>query len=151
MKINMKNKNYKKILKYSLVIIWMIVIFNFSKDPAEVSNGKSGLVINFITVLGIDVNGMFGKMTNFIIRKIGHFTEYFVLCMLIVFSLKNEVKNNKKYIISIITTFLYACSDEIHQLFVPGKSGRITDVLIDTVGGIIAILIYKGIVKLKIV
>ncbi|MCD3349426.1 VanZ family protein [Clostridium botulinum D/C] len=149
MNINMTNKSCKRILKYCLVITWMIVIFNFSKDPAEVSNGKSGLVIKLITVMGIDVNGIFGKMANFIIRKVGHFTEYFVLCALIVFSLKNEAKNNRKYIIAIIITFLYACSDEIHQLFVPGRSGRVNDVLIDTAGGILAILIYKGIVKLK--
>ena len=37
-------------------------------------------------------------------------------------------------------TFLYACTDEIHQLFVPGRAGKFTDVLIDTTGGIIMLL-----------
>ena len=37
-------------------------------------------------------------------------------------------------------TFLYACTDEFHQLFVPGRAGRFTDVLIDTTGGIIMLL-----------
>jgi VanZ family protein len=40
-------------------------------------------------------------------------------------------------------TFLYACSDEFHQLFVPGRAGRFTDVLIDcTVAGLITIIIW---------
>jgi len=37
--------------------------------------------------------------------------------------------------------FLYACSDEIHQLFVPGRSGKFTDVLIDSAGALLAVLL----------
>ena len=44
------------------------------------------------------------------------------------------------FLIPIGVTFLYACTDEFHQLFVPGRAGRFTDVLIDTTGGIIMLL-----------
>ena len=37
-------------------------------------------------------------------------------------------------VISIIFSFLYACTDEIHQIFVPGRSAQFRDVLIDTLG-----------------
>ena len=46
----------------------------------------------------------------------------------------------KGYIIAISTVFIYACTDEFHQLFVPGRSGQFTDVLIDTAGGLIGLV-----------
>ena len=47
---------------------------------------------------------------------------------------------HKGYIIAISTVFIYACTDEFHQLFVPGRSGQFTDVLIDTAGGLIGLV-----------
>ncbi|KGM97861.1 VanZ family protein [Clostridium novyi A str. 4552] len=145
----MINKDYKIILKYCLVITWMIVIFCFSKDPATVSNEKSDFVIESLTSLGIDIGGIFGKMSTFIVRKMGHFTEYFVLCILLIFALACKFKVKKTYIAAISITFLYACSDEFHQLFVPGRSGKIMDVLIDTIGGLVAIIIYKIVLSIR--
>lgn len=53
--------------------------------------------------------------------------------------------NSKILIISILMCVIYACSDEIHQLFVFGRSGEIRDVLIDFIGSFIGILIvYKS-------
>ena len=49
--------------------------------------------------------------------------------------------NWKKILISIGLAFLYACSDEIHQLFVNGRSGEFTDVLLDTCGAGFGILV----------
>ena len=50
--------------------------------------------------------------------------------------------DNKKSLVkvslqSLIFTFLYACSDEFHQLFITGRSGEFRDVMIDTIGGFI--------------
>lgn len=145
----MKNIKLRNLAKYSLVTAWMIVIFCFSKDPATVSNEKSDFVIESLTAIGIDVGGMFGKMSTFIVRKMGHFTEYFILCALLIFALKGKFKIKSNYMVSIVITFLYACSDEFHQLFVPGRSGRIIDVLIDTTGGLLAIVICIIISKIK--
>ena len=47
---------------------------------------------------------------------------------------------------------LYASTDEIHQLFVPGRSGMVRDVFIDSIGGIIGVgitFIYENIKKKK--
>lgn len=136
-------------MKYGLVIAWMIVIFCFSKDPATVSNEKSDFVIESLTSVGIDVGGIFGKMSTFIVRKMGHFTEYFILCALLIFALKSKFKMKSNCMISIVITFLYACSDEFHQLFVPGRSGRIIDVLIDTTGGLLATFMFCMLDKFK--
>ncbi|NOH16250.1 VanZ family protein [Clostridium cochlearium] len=137
------SKNHKKILKYILVLVWMIIIFKFSSDPAEISDGKSGFIIEAINSLGINISSTLGEFTNFTIRKIGHVGEYFILTILLISALKEDFKIEKVYIISILVTFLYACSDEIHQIFVPGRAGRFSDVLIDLFGGILAVFIVK--------
>lgn len=137
------SKNHKKILKYILVLVWMIIIFKFSSDPAEISDGKSGFIIEVINSLGINISSALGKFTNFIIRKIGHIGEYFILTLLLISALKEDLKIEKTYWLSILVTFLYACSDEIHQRFVPGRAGRFSDVVIDLFGGILAVFIVK--------
>jgi len=53
--------------------------------------------------------------------------------------------NNKSILISIIICIIYATSDEIHQLFVPGRSCQLLDILIDTIGSVIGIYLYKKI------
>lgn len=42
---------------------------------------------------------------------------------------------------SILFSFLYACTDELHQIFVPGRSAQFRDVLIDTLGASFGIAI----------
>ena len=53
----------------------------------------------------------------------------------------------KLVLISILVVLLYSISDEVHQLFVPGRSGEAFDVMIDTMGGFISTnilyLIYR--------
>jgi VanZ family protein len=52
---------------------------------------------------------------------------------------------NKKYILySLLICLIYSISDEVHQIFVPGRSGEVFDVLIDTLGSFIGInILYK--------
>ena len=57
---------------------------------------------------------------------------------------RHNIYDKRIYIITIIFCFLYACSDEIHQLFIPGRSGELLDVLIDTTGGILSSFIYTS-------
>lgn len=121
--------------KWIFAIAWMIIIFKFSNDPADISNEKSGFVINLLGSLGINLNNYFGELANFVVRKAGHFTEYFILYMLLYNAISEKVSFKKCLILSLMITFLYASSDEFHQTFVPGREGRFRDVLIDTLGG----------------
>lgn len=136
-------KQKTKYFKWALVLIWMIVIFSFSNDPAVVSDSKSGFVLEFLNNLGIDLNSTLGELANFVIRKAAHFMEYFILYMLLFNALNDDFSLNKALVISLAVTFLYACSDEIHQIFVPGREGRFRDVLIDTSGGAFAAILMK--------
>jgi len=88
------------------------------------------------------------------VRKAAHFTLYMVggfIIYLTCLSFTNEVKVRfKNIIISILGSFLYACSDEFHQKFSYGRSSEIKDVLIDTTGAIFGILIAIIIVSIII-
>jgi VanZ family protein len=125
----------KKNIRIILVVIWMALIFYFSSMPAAVSSQKSDFVIKIFELLGLDLNSILGSMADFVVRKAGHFTEYFILFLLWFNVLFEKIKLRKAIGYSLAAVFLYACTDEFHQLFVPGRAGRFTDVLIDFSGG----------------
>ena len=139
----------KKIIKILLVLIIMFTIFKFSSERDTVSTKRSdGIIIRTCEfVLGRQLSDkekeIYLEKYVVYVRKTAHFTLYFLLGLTYISLLKEFNLNDKKLLIYIIIfVFIYACSDEIHQLFVPGRSGEITDVLIDTTGGILASFIY---------
>lgn len=140
--INRYFKEKKDIINLLLIIIWMVFIFFMSSQPAEASDSQSLGIINVLSKLGIDMNGIFGDIANFIVRKCAHFLEYMILGFLIIKLIKEDL--NQKYILLIVIAgvFLYACTDEFHQLFVPGRDGNFRDILIDTSGGTLSALLF---------
>jgi VanZ family protein len=70
---------------------------------------------------------------DFWLRKAGHVSEYAILTLLV---LRYALAKNRKspIVLAGAVAFLYACSDEFHQLFVPGRSGAVRDVFIDGIG-----------------
>ena len=60
---------------------------------------------------------------------------------------KNGNENMRRILISVVLAFTYACSDEIHQLFVPGRSGEFRDVCIDTCGASFGILLVWCVIR----
>lgn len=134
-------KNKRKVINWILLIMWMTVIFTMSNQPANISDSQSEGVIRILSSIGINANGIFGDLANFIVRKCAHFSEYMILAILF-FNVVRLYFNMKEIIISTIAfVFIYACSDEIHQLFVPGRESAFRDVLIDTLGGTTSVLI----------
>ena len=87
---------------------------------------------------------------NGVIRKVAHFSLY--LCVgLVTMSLMIVIMKGKmrfRWLISLAIGIIYAVSDEIHQMFVDGRSAMITDVMIDSCGVIVGILVSIGIYKL---
>ncbi|WP_446898216.1 VanZ family protein [Clostridium sp. LBM24168] len=130
------NKN----IRWLLVILWIIIIFIFSNQPGNVSDEKSKFVVGLFNAIGVNLNNLFGNMANFAIRKISHFMEYLILYILLLNALYEKSKVKRALLISIIIVFLYACLDEVHQLFIPGRSSRIRDIIIDTAGGFAGLL-----------
>jgi VanZ family protein len=138
----------KRIIYGILMVIWMVVIFSFSNSTGVKSDSLSKKVIsNAITlyenVTNKDVdNEYYLEKLDFPVRKLAHFTEYAILGFLVInFCLSFNMLYAGTF--SILLCFLYAMSDEFHQLFINGRSGQFTDVLIDTSGAIIMIGIIK--------
>lgn len=141
----MINKYFTKkkyVINLLLIIIWMTFIFLMSNQPAETSDSQSLGIISMLSKLGIDMSGIFGDIANFIVRKCAHFLEYMILGFLIINLIKEDLK--LKYIILIVIggVFLYACTDEFHQLFVSGRDGNLRDIFIDTSGGTVSALLF---------
>lgn len=127
-----------------LVLIWMSLIFMISHTPNDASYEASKEIVSSV-VGNTATNTMVlnGMTLNKLVRKLAHVVEYFVLSMLVINALKNYNLTNKQlYMYSLTLCTLYACSDEIHQYFV-GRSASISDILIDTCGIVIGILLYK--------
>ena len=132
----------KKHKEWILVLGWMVLIFLFSSQPGEVSSGNNKFVIYLFNLLGLDLNSIFGTLSDFLVRKAAHFTEYFILFILLYRAIRVEKNAGiKAFTYSILIVFLYACSDEFHQAFVPGRGPAFRDVMVDTCGGLTAFLI----------
>ena len=145
----------KKVIKFILIVLWLGIIFMFSADNSMESTKKSdSVVIKIIEpLLGKRFSNRedkyFEKLVLFV-RKGAHFTVYLILGILLVsFVREFRVINYKSLLIAICLAFLYACSDEVHQLFVSGRSGEKRDVVLDTVGAMVGCLIYYGLYKLR--
>ena len=137
-----------KIIKFILIILCMTFIFSLSADSGEASEKKSDSVIVKFTEtilhrkLTDEEKEKYIEKTVVLVRKSAHFTLYFILGLLIISFLKEFGLSKKSIIISIIVVLLYAVSDEIHQTFIPGRSGEVLDVLIDTIGGSLSTVLY---------
>lgn len=122
----------------------MIIIFLFSAKPAVSSAESSRTIAN--AILNIAENFMDPALwqedrdnvldtVDHIVRKTAHFTEYAVLASAIELHYWITKRKGIRFIfLSILFSFLYAATDEFHQLFVPGRSGEFKDVMIDTAG-----------------
>ena len=122
-----------------LILLWMLLIFIMSSFDATESTNQSNFIVNIITNI-FKIENI--ELLSLIIRKLAHFTEYLILGFLTINMLnKNDI--SKKYLLSILICIIYATSDEIHQILVPGRACQIRDVLIDSIGSITGVYLYK--------
>ena len=146
-----------KIIFTILLIAWMIIIFLFSNQDATKSQSTSDKVASIIIDTATSITnqkitkqekGKWIENTRFVIRKLAHLTLYFILGILAYFTFQSYSVSHP-LIYGICFCFLYACSDEIHQIFSSGRGPKILDVLIDTSGALLSNLILYCIYKLK--
>lgn len=136
--------NKKRIIYGVLVIVWMILVFAFSSQNGEESQKTSGYVteriIKIVTEVKPDVEPeKIEEDISFVVRKMAHFSIYFVGGILIFNFLGTfSMKLKKTILLTIIFGSLYAISDEMHQLFISDRAGQIRDILIDSAGVMIA-------------
>lgn len=144
-----KNLIFKRVLFLILLAIAFYVIYNFSAQNGEISGSLSLKVTEFIVKIVSKVKNMdevvklhYIEKLHPIIRKLAHFSVYTVVGFSIMgFMCTFDIKNIIKVIISFSVGVTYAISDEIHQYFIPGRSARVFDVCIDSLGVLTGIFI----------
>lgn len=152
----MKDGSKVKIVILAVITcLWMAVIFFFSSRDTDESTMDSNRVVTLIGrlfVRGFDEKSEqekqeFVESISHIVRKCAHATEYAILAILSFVTISAAFSGKKSIMTRPIRIFtawgwatVYACTDEIHQLFVPGRSGQITDVMIDSLGAFAGIL-----------
>jgi VanZ family protein len=141
----LRKYNQRKLLLLLAVVIWMAIIFKLSAQPGEQSNLLSSRVTGVIVAAlrSVDPDASVAAFNHFI-RKCAHFLVYMILGIvgLFVFS-KLGYARKKGLLLTLMVCVGYAISDEVHQYFVPGRTPRITDVLIDSFGAVLGIGLYK--------
>ena len=134
-------KQTKRVLYWGITLVLMILIFSFSAKNGTSSAGMSigyakelARILSFLGFFQIHSNAdlmMHAEAVHTFVRKTAHFTEYAVLGFF---------------------TYKYASTDEIHQMFVPGREGKVFDVMIDSCGafcGIMVSLITQKLIEKK--
>lgn len=138
------NGSIKKYLAWTPALAIAGMIFFFSSQPAYASTASSSRLSRLLLSLA-DLWGMISLENSDIaalclqmempIRKSAHVFEFIVLNLSILYALHVWSMRGLRWVAAAWTiTVLYACTDEIHQLFVPGRAGMVTDVMIDSMG-----------------
>ena len=133
-------------------VLIMAFIFFQSSLTADLSGAESGFIVNLIVRLLGNVPGNI----SFVIRKLAHFSEYLLLGVSLSLSARDilsitvyrergslSLMHNQTIKISLLIGSLYAVSDELHQMFVPGRSCEIRDMIIDSCGVFDGPLIWR--------
>ena len=127
------------IRNYVIVCGWAIVIFTLSHQPATVSSGQSGVIVGHLQQA---IPGVSTAILTFLVRKSAHIIAYFILGILMYRALCITIHRWRARTVAslaLLSCSLYAVTDEIHQLFVPGRSGELRDVMIDSIAALVGV------------
>ena len=130
-------------------LVWGVAISGLSTQGFS-SAHTSRYIIPFLHWLLPSASHQTLELLHHLIRKCAHFTEYFILSLLILRGIRAGEKgwHLRWALVTVLIVFGYAGLDEFHQSFVPGRQAAFTDVLIDTSGGVAAQLIASLVVLL---
>lgn len=137
----------KKIIYTILVVIWGISVFLFSNQNGEKSKETSDIITKPIVNM-VKKENIKEEDISFAVRKVAHFTIYFIGGILIFnLLLQYNIERKKCILYSILFIVAYATMDEIHQYFIAKRTAKVMDVGIDTMGAILGILVRNSIAQ----
>ena len=167
------NKNHSnklpvliKLLSFIPTALLLFLIFGFSAQDGESSGSLSFQISLFLVRLASpllpaamseEVLIERAELIHYFVRKAAHMTEYFLLALSLqlpfaAFS-SGRLSMKIRILLGFAATILFAALDEFHQSFVPGRSGNLTDVCIDSAGALIAslcLIIFYSIYQKKL-
>lgn len=131
----------------------MASIFYLSHKPAvdsnKLSKGITKKVVETVEKIAPEVELDISRF-NHLLRKNAHFFAYLVLGVLVVNALRfSGIIGYRAMALGLFICVIYAISDEVHQIFVPGRGCQVKDVIIDSAGAFVGILSYNLIYRIK--
>lgn len=134
-------KTKTKIHRWIPALIWMGIIFYLShQDASDSSALSSGFTQVLLDFLNKTIEQLNMDLLHHLVRKGAHFSAYLILGLLVSHAL--ESGKRKASFVTFLICVLYASSDEFHQIFIPGRSGQLSDVLLDSFGSLTGIALY---------
>ncbi|HEX8177330.1 MAG TPA: VanZ family protein [Pyrinomonadaceae bacterium] len=130
-----------RVWRYGPLLLWMAFIFFASTAQLSASN-TSRIIRPLLIWLFPDISEESLAFVHFIVRKLAHLTEYAILGLLAArafMTSSREGLRRRWFLYAWLLVIVYALSDELHQRFVPARTGSIYDSLIDITGGFIAL------------
>jgi len=117
----------KKLLVYAPLVVYWLILFVATTLPAA-------------------------SMPSFgVVDKVNHLSAYFILAILLfltlLFQQKIPLAKNRVAAYALIICSLYGMLDEVHQIFIPGRSAEFLDFLADACGALLGVLLMNYLVK----
>ena len=141
-----------------MTVVWMSLIFWMSAQPADDSEDLSlsvGQMVGRVLYRDFDSwpeaeQEAFARRIDHPVRKLAHGTEYMILGILLALDVRVcSGKYSRILLLPWLAGTLYACTDEWHQLYVPGRSGQLCDILIDSGGVLTGVLLATLAARLR--
>lgn len=136
---------FQKFLLYWLPLLgWMCVIFTASSD-VESSRHSSIYFEPLVHWLFPAMSQTHVEELHYAFRKCCHMMEFAILAVLSWRAIRQPTRNDlrpwrwNEAGLSLAIVLLYAASDELHQVFIPSRTGQISDVVVDVIGGTIGL------------
>ena len=149
------HKNRSVLFWRLMLLVTMAVIFIFSRQTGTVSGSISKKIAGLMgiePVQGIPDIDMVPLLLGFSIRKYGHILIFFLLGFSAFLSVERERGTAVQLLFGVGFSYIYACLDEIHQIFVEGRAGMFSDTIIDLggiVAGVFAALLVQSLIHRK--
>jgi VanZ family protein len=138
-----KRRRHHRLARYGPLILWAALIFIGSTDLLSAAN-TGGVLARPVLWLFPHLSETKLKIIQFVVRKAGHLTEYAVLALLAAraFSTSSrELLRQRWFWVCLLLIVVYSLSDEFHQSFYPSRTASIYDCMIDTFGGLTALVL----------
>ena len=134
----------RRLVRYGPLVLWIGVILFASTDGFSAGN-TSRIIRPLMLWLFPEITEAQLGTVHLLTRKTAHFVEYAVLAFLarraFITSMREGLKNHW-FALSLMLVVVVAVIDELHQSYVPARTGSIYDSGIDIAGGLTVLLVY---------
>lgn len=116
-----------------LALLWCVAIFIVSGSPSATGGSTQALLQKMFMLTEEQA-----ALVNLLFRKSVHLSAFGFLAFLFYMSFEK-----RRYVLAWVLTTLYAATDELHQVYLPNRDGTINDVVLDSLGAVLALSIIK--------